>query len=206
LKGNAVRGSGFPYPTPVLPGKELARWFLRTGTFVFGSVTTVMYRSSLVRDCRPFYREDLLHEDTEKCLEILRDWDFGFVHQVLSFLRVDNVNESITAAFRSFQPDALDRYIVVQRFADVFLGPEEAAALKRKTKLAYYGVLAREALHFREVAFWQYHKTGLSTIGEKIDKPYLTFLISRRLLGMAANPGTTISHAINRARGKDASV
>ena len=47
-----------------------------------------MYRCSLVRSQSPFYDESLLHEDTEKCLQILEHRDFGFVHQVLSFLRL----------------------------------------------------------------------------------------------------------------------
>jgi len=58
-------------------------------------------------------------------MEILENWDFGFVHQVLSFLRTDNVNESISAGFRSLQPDALDRYIIVQRYAPRFLDAAE---------------------------------------------------------------------------------
>ena len=73
LKGNIVRGSGFPHGKPLLPGREVARLYLRTGTFVFGSPTTVMYRSSLVRSQQPFYDELLLHEDTEKCMQILRE-------------------------------------------------------------------------------------------------------------------------------------
>ena len=87
LKGTTVRGSGSPYPTTLLPGKELAQLYLRDGVFVFGSPTTVMYRSSIVRDSQPFYDDSLLHEDTEKCMQIMESWDFGFVHQVLSFLR-----------------------------------------------------------------------------------------------------------------------
>jgi len=200
LKGGTVRGSGLPYPTPLLPGRELARMVLRTGVFVFGSATTVMYRSALVRSCQPFYEEALLHEDTEKCMQILEHWDFAFVHQVLSFLRTDNVNESISAGVRSFQPDALDRYIIVQRYANVFLEACEAGALKKEAKRAYYRILGRETLRFRGAAFWQYHKTGLNTIGENIDKPYLALQIGRSLLGMALNPGTTASRAMERAR------
>ena len=117
LKGNTVRGSGFPHGKPLLPGKEAARLLLRTGTFVFGSPTTVMYRSSVVRNQQPFYHESLLHEDTEKCMQILENWDFGFVYQVLSFLRTDNINESISGSVRSLQPVMLDRYIIVRRYA-----------------------------------------------------------------------------------------
>jgi glycosyltransferase involved in cell wall biosynthesis len=194
LKGNSVLGSGFPYPTSILPGKEMARLCLRTGLFVFGSPTTVMYRSSLVRSSQPFYDESLLHEDTEKCMQILEHWDFGFVHQVLSFLRTDN--ESISAGSRAFQPNALDGYILVQRYAPTFLGAGEAAALRRASKREYYSVLAYEALRLRGPAFWRYHEGGLKTLGETLDWPYLALQVGRKLLGLAANPGTTALRAL----------
>lgn len=193
LKGNIVRGSGFPYRKGLIPGKEVAKLYLLKGTFVFGSPTTVMYRSSLIRDCGPFYDESLLHEDTDKCMQILRHWDFGFVHQVLSFLRTDN--DSISSAVRGFQPDAVDRYIIVQRYASAFLDAGEAAALRRNSKKGYYGLLAKEALRFRDSAFWHYHQTGLSTIDERLDWHYLTGEISRLLVRMATNPGATIMRA-----------
>jgi glycosyltransferase involved in cell wall biosynthesis len=189
LKGKAVLGSGFPYPAPILPGKEMARLYLRTGVYVFGSPTTVMYRSSVVRDHGPFYDERLLHEDTEKCIQLLERWDFGFVHQVLSFLRLGN--ESISSASRTFQPEALDFYIMVQRYAPLFLEPDEAAELKSQNKRWYYGILAGEAVRFRGAVFWRYHKQGLRTLGETLDWPSLSVQIGRELLWMAANPGVT---------------
>lgn len=194
LKGNAVRGSGFPYRTSPLPGREMAQLYLRTGIFVFGSPTTVMYRSSLVRKQQPFYEESRLHEDTEKCMQILEHWDFGFVHQVLSCLRVDN--ESVSSAFRNFQPEVLDRYIIVQRYASVFLEEDESAALRKKSKAVYYHVLASEAIQLRKLAFWRYHKDGLETLGEALDWSYLALQIGRELLWMAVNPGSTALRAL----------
>ena len=47
----------------------------------------MLYRAEVVRARDPFFCERSLHEDTEACYEILRDWDFGFVHQVLSYWR-----------------------------------------------------------------------------------------------------------------------
>ena len=200
LKGNSVRGSGFPYRTAPFSGKEVAQIYLRTGLFVFGSPSTVMYRSSLVRESQPFFDERLWHEDTEKCMKILETWDFGFVPQVLSFLRVDN--GSISAASRSFQPNALDRYIIVQRYASSFLDEKEAAAVRKTTKRLYYKALAHEALRFREAAFWRYHEQGLKTLGEKIDRPYLTRQILRELASIAANPGMTAARALRYSRRK----
>ncbi len=200
LKGDQVRGSGFPPGKPILSGKDVARLYLRTGTFVFGSPTTVMYRSSIVRSQPPFYDESLLHEDTEKCMQILEHRDFGFVYQVLSFLRIGN--EAISSRVRTFQPIALDRYIIVHRYASRFLEPEEAAALKKKSRQLYYEVLADEALRFRDPAFWTYHKEGLKTLGETLDSSYLALRIGRKLLGKAVNPGTTAARLLRRLKGR----
>jgi glycosyltransferase involved in cell wall biosynthesis len=200
LKGNEVRGSRFPYPTPMLAGKEMARLYLRTGVWVFGSPTAVMYRSSMVKNGRPFYDESQLHEDTEKCMQILEHWDFGFVHQVLSFSRADN--ESISSAVRRFQPQALDRYILVQRYARVFLEASEAASLRKRTKLEYYSVLANEALRGQESVFWQYQARGLNTLGETLDRPYLAIQVARQLLWNAANPATAIAKGLRLLKRK----
>lgn len=194
LKGSEVRGSNFPYSTTVLSGGDTARLYLQKGVWVFGSPTAVMYRSALLQKGKPFYDESQLHEDTDKCMEILEKWDFGFSHQVLSFSRADN--ESISSAVSSFQPNALDRYIIVQRYASRFLDPVEASAVKRQARKIYYCALAREAFRFRRARFWRYHQNGLMTVGEGIKLGYLTLHIAREGLWMSANPGRTVVSAI----------
>src|SRR5215472_8112850 len=109
LYGDMIGGAGYPYPTSILPGRECGRFCLRTGIYVFGSQTTVMYRSSLVRAQTPFYNDSIPHADLEKCMEILTHWDFGFVHQVLSFSRTED--QSITSSILNFSPYALSQYI-----------------------------------------------------------------------------------------------
>lgn len=198
LKANVVRGSGFPCASSPLSGRETARIYLRQGVFPFGSPTTVMYRSSIVYGPQPFFAEGLLHEDTEKCMEILEAWDFAFVPQVLSFVRADN--ESISSAVRTFQPASLDRHIIVERFASQFVEAGEAADLKREAKRDYYRELAHAALRFRPRAFWRYHQTGLKTLGEKIDWPYVMFLAGCDLLWMLVNPGQTIERAFRSSK------
>lgn len=187
LKGDILRGSGFPYPTACLSGKEMAQLYLRTGTYVFGSPTTVMYRSSLIREASEFYKDGLLHEDTEKCLEILRNWDFGFVHQVLSYLRVGN--ESISSAWREYHPEALDWYIIVQRFAPLFFDREEATARCKVSKDAYYRFLGSEALRLRGPDFWEYHKAGLKTLGEALDLLTVARFTVKEFFWQLINPG-----------------
>jgi glycosyltransferase involved in cell wall biosynthesis len=189
LHGDVIAGAGYPYPTPMLPGKECGARSLRTGIYAFGSQTTVMYRSSLVRERNPFFNECLPHADLDKCMEILASRDFGFVHQVLSFARLDDA--SITASIERFAPYALDRYITTQRYASVFVDPREASSLKRKARRVYYRILAKAAIQLREPAYWRYHLVGLKVLKETIDLPYLGLQVVLMSLWLALNPGMT---------------
>ena len=190
LMGDILSGSGYPYPRPMMPGREWVKQHLLGSAHVFGSPTQVMYRSSIVRDQTPFYSEDLLHTDTHKCYEILRQWDLGFVHQVLSFSRTDN--ESISSTAYELQAGALDRYIAERCYAPLFLDASDAEVLIKKSKRAYYRALARRALLLRVgSAFWRYHKAGLKTVKEEFDWMYLILLMARELLWLASNPGMT---------------
>ena len=195
LKGSMICGSGLPYQVTMLPGSEMARRYLQDGIYIFGSPTAVMYRSSIVRQQVPFFSEALLHEDTEKCMQLLLEWDFGFVHQVLSFLRLGN--ESISSAVRTFHPQILDWYIMIQRYAPLFLEPEVAFALRKHSKRQYYSVLAEDMLRFRGRDFWKYHETGLKTLGESLDWSYLILQITVQLFHMLANPGTTLTRLVH---------
>jgi hypothetical protein len=154
-----------------------------------------MYRSDVVRHDRPFYDESLPNTaDFEKCMQILQRWDFGFVHQVLSFTR--RGNESLISARLSFRPFDMDRYVFVQRHAAAFLESREATSVRRKARRVYYRLLAREALRLRERAFWQHHQVGLKAVPETVDRPYLALQIVVVLIWIGLNPGRTVLDAL----------
>jgi glycosyltransferase involved in cell wall biosynthesis len=196
LAGNTVQASGYPYPTTLSQGKDCAQWHLRNGVSIFGSPTTVMYRSSVVRCHQPFYDETLLHDDLDKCMQLLREYDFGFVHQILSFTRIGNDSIYHGAGLYHWRYSSLVRFSIVLRYAPVFLAPDEASALIKETTRVYYGVLAKEAFHFWGRSFWQHHREGLRAVGQTLDRHYLTLQIGRELLRMGANPGSTAVRAV----------
>jgi glycosyltransferase involved in cell wall biosynthesis len=186
LKGEAVHGEGLPIERTVLPGADAARMHLQTRAFLFGSPTTVLYRSEAVRGRRPFYSEGRLHEDTEACFEILRDWDFGFVHQILSYSREDP--SSTYGRMRDFDTGILDRYIVVDRFGKQFLAEHEALAARQEVEGRYYRRLAIAALGGRAKAYWDFQRKGLATQQMQIDPARLARAIGRQLLSTVACP------------------
>ena len=87
LRNDHVSWDGLPYPSTVIPGREICRNTLLGGPYVFGSPTSILIRSDEVRKRPTFYNEANPHCDIETCFDILRDRDFGFVHQVLTFTR-----------------------------------------------------------------------------------------------------------------------
>ena len=87
LRGSKVGMDGFPFSESVVCCRQLCRYQLLEGDRFFRSPTTVMYRSAVVRDRAPFYKEGRYFEDTEACFEVLQTWNFGFVQQVLKIGR-----------------------------------------------------------------------------------------------------------------------
>jgi len=205
LEGNTVNNSGYPYQNLVqtISGKECGRWYFLNEGYppIFGSQTTVMYRSSIVRNSPVFFDESLLCSDVKKCVEIISEWDLGFVHQVLSFSRPDNNGLSVTRTSRpSFYPFAGDYYVVGQLYATKFFEPAEAMPVIKRSKQLYYRVLAKAALRFRGRSFWRYHLSNLKAINRNLDWAYLALQICITFLWTLSNPGILLRNILSPNR------
>jgi hypothetical protein len=170
LNDRRVTGAGLAPNRELISGREACRLFLIGGVYMFGSPTTVLYRADVVRSRRPFFELGRLHEDTEVVFELLREYDFAFVHQVLTFTRVHA--DSISGAAQDFAPEALDRLILVKRFGREYLDDAEFEACLRQAERLYYGGLVRQWLTQPKRDFWRYHKQGLANAGERL-RPHL---------------------------------
>jgi glycosyltransferase involved in cell wall biosynthesis len=186
LVGDTVGGEGLQYGESVLPGREVARRHLLGQTFLFGSPTTGMFRSEVVRSRRPFYAEGRLHEDTESCYEVLRDWDFGFVHQILSYSRLDP--SSTYGQVRHFDSGILDKLIVLHRYGPEFLTALERSGRTAEVELRYHRCLARAALMGRERQYWQFHRRGRATQGLRVAPAVFARAMAREMLSLLACP------------------
>lgn len=65
LEGANVKSNGLPHVTAVVSGNELCRRMFRRELKVFGSRSSTLIRSYLIREHGPFYHESFLHADTE---------------------------------------------------------------------------------------------------------------------------------------------
>lgn len=97
-----VELDGLPYPSNLNCGKEVARKYLMNGTSYFGSPSSLLIRSDLIRKREKVYDESYLASDSGACLELLKESEFGFVHRVLTFTRLHENSVTNTLDEHSF--------------------------------------------------------------------------------------------------------
>lgn len=163
LVGTKVESDGLPCDRKVIPGHEMARMNLTDGPYTFGTPSALLIRSDLIRAREKFYNEDHTGADTEVCLQLLNECDFGFVHQVLSFCRVHD--QAITGKNKSMFTSYPNFLYVFKKYGPVFLSTEEyEAGLKRKMQ-AYYRFLGSQLTRFNDKRFWDFHRKGIERLG-----------------------------------------
>ena len=163
LDEDRVGLDGLPYPSTFMPGREICRLSLLGGPWVFGSPSSLLIRSDIVRSRDPFYDESILHSDTEACFDILQNCDFGFVHQMLTFTR--RHNESLTSLTNSFNTRRLAVLTVLLRYGPIYLEAEEYKKQLQLDLEGYYRFLARSIFELKGREFWDFHKKELRRLG-----------------------------------------
>ena len=198
LNGELAEGTGVPEGVSRLSGREACRKMLLDGCYLLGSPTTVLYRADIVRSRKPFYALGRYHEDTEAGYEILLQSDLGFVHQVLSFIRADNV--SITTSTLAFNSSDLDYFIVLERYGPQVLTAEELTRQRAYSHGGYYRFLGRALLRFQGQAFWDYHRAGLATVGWTLRWRDVIYEAALELGRLASSPRSTVKQGVADVR------
>ena len=130
----------------------------------------MMYRSDLVRERPTFFAVDLYQSDVDAAYSLLRVADFGFVHQVLSYSRVE---EGSTAARRErYNARDLDYLVAVTRHGDHFLQNDELHAVRSRAEKKYYQAYAsawvRCARRGEAAAMVQHNREVLAVVGRRV--------------------------------------
>jgi glycosyltransferase involved in cell wall biosynthesis len=191
IAGKNVMYQGLEYETNVVNGREICRATLLGGPYLFGSPTSLLYRSDLIRATKAFYPTSNPHADTTACYEALEHSDFGFVHQVLSHAGIHADSQTS----RSLKFGVIRRAGISDpiRFGPRYLEREE---VKKRLKLMidqYYTWLIPAVFeHSRDKEFWRLQKVGLADIGFKFSSMRLAIAVLRRGLELMLRPGAAL--------------
>jgi hypothetical protein len=144
-----------------------------------------------------------LHTDIEACLDILRDRDYGFVHQVLTFTRKHAGAES-TSFHARFGTDYLGWLEHLPKYGRTYLTEKEYELCMRRCWLQYYTFLSSYWMFCKkEKGFWEFHRKHLGKLGYSLNYGELAKAVFVDVLDLALNPLNTskkIARKIARVR------
>jgi hypothetical protein len=119
-----------------------------------------------------------MYADVEACIKILRDGDFGFIHEVLTFTRrPEDAQTPKSHYLRMTYPSYL---WIMNNHGRHFLSEEEEARLVQRHLGSYYLMLARDLVHLRRnMKFWRFHIRSLRDVGHPFSLFRLMAAIAR---------------------------
>lgn len=165
LDGVEVRPEGLPYPSSMVRGRHVGRLCFLGGAYTFGTPTSVLMRSQIIRSRVPFYDErHAPFEDGHACFDILKVWDFGFVHQVLIYSR--RQNGSLSSGLSSFGAEFFVHLSWLVAHGKDYLSEEEFHRCLKRAEREYFVHLTKSACALRPQTreFWEFHRKGLASI------------------------------------------
>jgi glycosyltransferase involved in cell wall biosynthesis len=202
LEEDRVAWAGLSVSESVLSGREICRRMFLDDLYVFGTATSVLYRADHVRTRESFFNEANFHADREACVELLKECDFGFVHQILTFKRLAPGSLTLTVGWQLMTHFGA-MLLTMQNHGRVFLSSRELDFCQHRLLAEYYNFLAVSALRGRgDAKFWNYHEAKLNeTVG--FSRTRLIKAVLARICRSALNPYETISKLRGMAGGHE---
>jgi glycosyltransferase involved in cell wall biosynthesis len=199
LEGDHASLGGLPYPSPEVPGREPCRAYFTKNQYMFGTPTSLMMRSEIVRARNPFY--EVRHapfEDSHVCFDILGTWNFGFVHQVLTYSRRDN--ESILARIRPYKFELFWRLSTVLEHGKYYLAEDEYPGYLKHAEREYFFFLGESAFQGKEDKFWDFHREHLASINYNLSSRFLAKWMLVVALDHIGNPKRSLEYLWRRRK------
>jgi len=196
LRETRIAWDGLPYPSTLVTGREICRRTLLSDLDVFGTGNSILIRSDAIRGRQQFYNESNLHADKESCFEVLQNYDFGFVHQVLTFRRLHI--EAVTADARRLNTYPLGNLVILTKYGRKYLNDGEYEKCLRQHLIHYYAFLGQSMLHRQDKQFWKYHKNGLRALGYSPNRAKLLGALFLEAMSVLLNPRKTLERIARR--------
>ncbi|MCA1801786.1 MAG: hypothetical protein LC662_04955, partial [Rhodothermaceae bacterium] len=171
---NRAFSDGLPYHRTVFPGYEIGRTYLLNRNNYFGSETSVMLRSSDVRETDPFFDESEFHSDTSTFLRLMKDAKFGFSHQLLTFSRRSNHYVTATSFATYYDTYSLSYLYFHVRYGRYFMNPAEFRKQYEELLYKHYRKMIKLLFRLRGLNVMRYHFARMRSIGIQ-NRPLLMF-------------------------------
>jgi glycosyltransferase involved in cell wall biosynthesis len=197
INAKGIRWLEFPLKDTFFDGRQLCRSYL-LGANVFGAPTSLLYRADIVRDENHFFPGSTPNADFAVNFEILQHYDYGFVHQILSFERKHE--EALSANLLKLNSFLVDRLEFLVKHGSTFCSQEELVGRFKELLNIYYGYLAVGIVNFWSGEFWSYHRDRLEEIGVKLDIGKLVKAVIYKILDLLFNPKRTGEILLRRCK------
>jgi glycosyltransferase involved in cell wall biosynthesis len=155
LSGDIIKWQGLPADMEFISGKEAGRRSFLENLNVFGTPTSELYRSDLIRDNDPFFPNTEPYSDTSACFKYLQRCDFGFIHEVLSGERIHG--EQLSSRAMRLQMGIIAIIDNLLEYGRYYLTEEEYDFELKKIFNEYYRYLGGCILKLEPPEFWRYH-------------------------------------------------
>lgn len=188
--GENVLWKGLPPENQVSSGRDVCRSSLLDDLDVFGTPTSVLYRSNVVRNNNPFFPHLLPHADTSACYKYLQSHDFGFVHEVLCVERVHT--HQVSSKVRRLGAGNVAYLENFLTYGPVYLSVSEFEDRKEHLFAKYYRWLGGSALKMKEREFWKYHKSRLHDLGYSMQWRKVIMAVFDEIYEETRDPGVAL--------------
>ncbi len=158
-----------------------------------GTMTSLLLRSDLIRKRPLFFNQPHLHADHEACFDVLKESDFGFCQQVLSYTRPRL--ESTSGFADKFDVIILGKFALLLKYGKVFLNEKELEGRSTEIRREYYRTLAHNVFRLRSEWYWEYHKETLAAFGYKLNSFLLVLPLLQDLIAQLFHPLNAIRRA-----------
>ena len=161
--GDLVFAEGLPYEIDVISGREICRSVLKGRSNIFGSPSSILIKSELIRQNDPFYNEPNLQADIEVCLKLLQESDFGFVHQMLTYSRKHN--RQVTSYMHRVKYFPVAKIKMHHQYGHIYLNPQENRYYLQQRLEKYHKILGKALFRSQDPEMWDFHRKELKALG-----------------------------------------
>jgi glycosyltransferase involved in cell wall biosynthesis len=199
VRGKEILGAGVDYHTHVLSGVEV--WNLLFGVrgqrgYVLGTPTSLLFRASALQEMKPWFQSTLFYDDVDLCIRLLRKWAFGYVHQVVAYIRDDN--NGLFDSVQQFDYWYSQSHFLAEDYGQDFMDENTLRRVRNEYLRKYYRQLARAILLRRKKTYWNFQMDLLRARGERLRRAELARALALEVIDISLNPKSSVQLLMRR--------